>query len=81
VTALAFTSDGTCHVTATFSDGTTAAADVSQQYHAPTPGQCCSGGEVYTGLTDFNRVQLGGTPCTDGGGYFPEDAATDASGE
>ena len=78
-TALTFTSDGTCRVTAAFTDGSTAATEVSRQYQAPTPGQCCSGGYQYTGLADFDKVELGGAPCGDGGGDFGGDAGDDAS--
>ena len=81
VTSLTFTSDGTCRVTATFTDGTIATTEVSRQYQTPTPGQCCSGGYQYTGLADVDKVRLGGAPCGDGGGYFGEDAGSDASGE
>ena len=67
---LTFVPDGTCHVSATFADGTTAEADVTRT----TTPQCC-GGDVhyddysYSGLTEgvYDELQLGGPPCADGG--------------
>jgi hypothetical protein len=80
VTSVSFTDVGTCHVTATFADGTVLAAEVSRQDEAPTPGKCCSGGEQYAGISVYRTMQLGDAPCDTGGGFvYGEDAGADAS--
>jgi hypothetical protein len=45
---------------------------------SPSPLRSC---RVTATLTDFNRVQLRGAPCTDVGGSSAADAGTDASTE
>ncbi len=88
--SVTFVTDGVCHLSATYADGTTAEADVSR-----TPVQsCCSGQNYslpsYSGLQYSENigpaeVQLGGPPCGDAGfgtgyaGYEQDGGSPDAS--